>query len=332
MASRLMNRLRDLTYSPLCGWLVHWPLLAFGAAAFRLSGRTPWLSYWSMRRLYCMSRGRSNHWLARRLAVPRRGKTADEVEARHVDELNRNGYARLGVRLSPQECAELRSFAMSVPARPIPAIEGEGTASFDPSRPGRAVKYDIAEADIVRHPIVRRLIADPTLRALAQSYLGCEPINDLVAMWWSCPGPVSSEAAQLYHFDMDRPQFLKIFFYLTDVDTDTGPHCYIGGSHHDRPAALWRDGRHDDKQVLEGCGVGREVEVRGPEGSAFAVDTSGLHKGKPLVRGNRLVLQIEYTSALFGTVYSHQQVPADDFWLAELAKHPHYYSRFSLRT
>ncbi len=151
-------------------------------------------------------------------------------------------------------------------------------------------------------------------------------------MWWSCPGPANSEAAQLYHFDMDRPQFLKVFFYLTDVDADTGPHCYIKGSHRDRPAALWRDGRHDDTQVLESCGRDREVEVTGSEGSAFAVDTSGLHKGKPLVRGNRLVLQVEYTSALFGTIYSRQQVPADDFWRAELGKHPHYYSRFISRT
>src|SRR5688572_26372814 len=119
MASHLRNRLRNLTYSRLCGWLVHWPLLAFGAAAFRLSGRTPWVSYWSMRRLYCMSRGRSNGWLVRRLAVPGRSRAADKSSAQHVDELNGDGYARLGVLLTSRECAELRAFAMSVPARPI---------------------------------------------------------------------------------------------------------------------------------------------------------------------------------------------------------------------
>ena len=91
--------------------------------------------------------------------------------------------------------------------------------------------------------------------------------------------------AQLYHFDMDRPQFLKLFFYLTDVTPDTGPHCYVRASHRERPAALWRDGRHADDEVLALYGRASEVEITAPRGTLIAVDTSGFRKGKPLIRG-----------------------------------------------
>ena len=38
--------------------------------------------------------------------------------------------------------------------------------------------------------------------------------------------------AQLYHFDLDRPKWLKFFIYLNDVENlDHGPHSYIKNTH-----------------------------------------------------------------------------------------------------
>ena len=164
-------------------------------------------------------------------------------------------------------------------------------------------------------------------------------MNDLVAMWWSTAfsTEASSEVAQLYHFDMDRPQFLKLFFYLTDVTPDltdvtpdNGPHCYIRASHRERPPALWRDGRHSDAQVLSQYGREREVEITASQGTLIAVDTSGFHKGKPLSGGHRLLLQFEYTSALFGQRYARITVPPTEFWSGQIAAHRQYMARFSL--
>ena len=62
--------LHDLSYRRPFAWAVLWPVLWLGVAAFRITGRTPWLSYWAMRRLYCVTRGRSNEWLARTLGTP----------------------------------------------------------------------------------------------------------------------------------------------------------------------------------------------------------------------------------------------------------------------
>ena len=336
-----MRWMRDLTYSRACAWVVHWPLLALGVLVFRVTGKTPWLSYWAMRRLYCTTRGRSNRLLARWLAEPAAvamgnspapgGIGTANLEST-VASLERDGFVLLGSLLSPADCDELVAFALATPGNLIPApVGGPTLALFDPAAP-RAVKYDLPEHRLVQHPTVQRLLAETSLRELARRYLGCDPVNDLVAMWWSAPAPgqASSEAAQLYHFDMDRPQFLKVFIYLSDVTPDTGPHCYIRASHRDRPPMFWKDGRHDDHVILSQHGQAREVEICGPRGMGMAVDTSGFHKGKPLKAGCRLVLQLEYTCALFGQSYQRLQVAPNDFWRNQISISPRYYARFLL--
>ena len=35
----------------------------------------------------------------------------------------------------------------------------------------------------------------------------------------------------MFHFDLDRICWLKVFIYLTDTDEDSGPHEYVETSH-----------------------------------------------------------------------------------------------------
>jgi hypothetical protein len=106
--------------------------------------------------------------------------------------------------------------------------------------------------------------------------------------------------AQLYHQDRDRLSFLKFFVYLTDVEVENGPHMYIRGTHRKTPWSLRSDGRKTDA-IVEQAGLGgRVAEMIGPSGTLMAVDTAGLHKGKPPISGDRLVLQVEFATSLFG--------------------------------
>jgi hypothetical protein len=123
-------------------------------------------------------------------------------------------------------------------------------------------------------------------------------------MWWSLPGSKpGSKAAQMFHFDMDRIKFLKFFLYLTDVDEHNGPHSYIAGSHRRLPRALREDRRLTDAEVYAQYPPEKRIEIKGPRGTLCAVDTRGLHKGKQLVRGNRLIFQMEFAINLFGKYY-----------------------------
>jgi len=161
---------------------------------------------------------------------------------------------------------------------------------------------------------------------VAHWFLRCDPILDVVAMWWSRPyhGKASSEAAQLYHFDMDRIKFIKFFFYLTDVTSRSGPHCYIRGSSKRKPAAILRDGRIPDEEIHRYYPAKDFVEICGERGSIIAADTRGWHRGKALTDGERLLLQLEFTNSMFGQNYPKIDFPKDasPSFLSFVREHP----------
>ena len=178
------------------------------------------------------------------------------------------------------------------------------------------------------------MIADQSILAVSQSFLKSKPVLDLVSMWWSTAisKEASSEVAQLFHWDMERIKFLKFFFYLTDVDHDTGPHCFVKGSNNGFPISVRRDGRISDEEISKAYPSENIVEITGKKGTILAVDTSGFHKGKNLKHGDRLLLQFEFSNSLFG-VNSEYFVVNDP--ITELKKSaisfPFVYQRYTLK-
>jgi len=96
---------------------------------------------------------------------------------------------------------------------------------------------------------------------------------------------------------------MKFFFYITDVTSETGPHCFVKGSQGRLPKEINRDGRFEDKIIEQIYGKENMLEICGKKGSIIAVDTRGFHKGKDLLNGKRLLFQIQFTNNLFGQSY-----------------------------
>ena len=324
--------MRSLLYSEITARLLLRPLVSLGYWQFERSGVTPKPSYASFRKLHCVTRGGINRELSARVrrappAIDTTGSAIDGAVDAALAALHRDGIYVFPQRLDPAICVELRAFADTTPAHLVPT---GGRAVFDASTP-RAPRYQFLEPALLRSPAVRRVMADPGFLALAARYLETVPINDVVTMWWSAPfGAASSEAAQLFHFDMDRLRFLKLFVYLTDVDTETGPHVYVRGSHRDKPAALYRDRRFTDDEVAAAFPSDAIAEITGPAGTVFAADTSGIHKGMPLVRGSRLVFQLEYTNSLFGQSYERHRVTGDDALVTSIRRYREVWRRFEV--
>jgi len=202
---------------------------------------------------------------------------------------------------------------------------------FDGTNP-RYVAYHFDAQHVMETYAAQKIVSEPWFLRVAQDYLGCRPVNDLVAMWWSTAASkkASSEAAQLYHFDMDWIKFLKFFVYLTDVTEDTGPHCYVAGSHRRKPKALLRDGRFLDEELKGHYAHEDFVEIAGPTGTIFVADTRGFHKGRPLVTGTRLIFQVEFAVSLFGQNYPPIEVT--DAFTPEfrdvITRYPHIFAKF----
>jgi hypothetical protein len=123
-----------------------------------------------------------------------------------------------------------------------------------------------------------------------------------VCAWWTFPvgGEADSGAAQLYHYDLDRVRWLKVFVYLTDVDEVSGPHAFIRGSHRTIGSKISRDGRYSDAEVFSMYNRADEVVFIAPRGTVILEDTLGLHKGIPAISKRRFILQVQLSINYFG--------------------------------
>jgi len=150
-----------------------------------------------------------------------------------------------------------------------------------------------------------RLAADPLIYSIAQKYLGVPPIFNTPVSVLSGPVKVKAEkemngTGQLYHYDMHRLKFVKMFIYLTDVDEGSGPHTLVKSTHKTRPELLWTDRRYTDDELVA-CGAKKdEVSITGKAGTVFFVDTSAYHKGAHPEKSYRIMAQVQFTNSLFG--------------------------------
>jgi ectoine hydroxylase-related dioxygenase (phytanoyl-CoA dioxygenase family) len=287
---------------------------------FNLTKKTPYLSYISLRKLYCITNGKTNDLTSKFIQLFHPAKKISAANGvlgnlnsvslnEIVDEIKKNGFYIFKNKLDVSLSDELTKFAFETPAKLVPNPQKLPKTVYNNNH-HLATKYQFEEEDLLNLNVVQKLITDESIFAVAQNYLETIPVNDSVTMWWSTDfiKEASSEAAQLYHFDMDRLKFIKFFVYLTDVNADNGPHCYIKGSHNHKPKELLRDNRISDSEILAKYSKENEIEIYGPKGTIIAVDTSGFHKGKPINKGVRLLFQIEFTNSLFGQHYNSLRI------------------------
>ena len=150
------------------------------------------------------------------------------------------------------------------------------------------------------------IAADPVLLYFVRKYLGVKAVLRHAYLDYSFPSAAdtaSSEAAQLYHFDLDSFQWLKIFIYLNSVNEQNGPHCALLGSHlaGAKPPELLLRGydRVSDNELIA-TSQSLPTSFIGYTGSIIIGDTKAYHKGKPLISNYRSMLTLFYSTSLFG--------------------------------
>lgn len=299
-------------------------VFAASLLAFVFAGRTPSSGLQAMIRVHALTNGwATGAALALlRLGRPARGleslrdagdlfgsRPASESDA-IVRGLREDGYAVAPTRLPAEIVEGLRRFAEVTPGTPTDANGKSGSLRVYDRADRSIAKFHFDPSTLANQPDVQKLAADAGFLDIAQRYLGCLPVLDSITMWWSTPHleRPADEVAQTFHIDYDRLRWLKIFIYLTDVASDSGPHVFVRHSHlrEARRANLIGRGyvRLPDEDVLRVYRPDEVVEIVGPAGTVLFEDTSGFHKGRMPEKRERLILEYQFSSNLFGANYA----------------------------
>ena len=234
----------------------------------------------------------------------------DILPATVVRAIKDQGYY-LGLILPDSTIAELLEYAHSADLY----IDGNKDFSF---------KYkdkDLAAAQYKRQILIgnylevnteclamQNLSNDPKLREIAAGYLGKEPVLVRSQMGWTFIGDKQAYARKgelgnptvLFHYDLDDYRALKFFFYLTDVDSFSGSHRCIAGSHRKRSIIHYFLRSQSDQEIANYYGQESMIEICGQTGFGFAEDPFCFHRGSPPAKAPRLMIQLEYALNDYG--------------------------------
>ena len=299
--------------------------LLIGVTLFVIFKKNTNFAYQGMVNAFCDTKGKSNQWMHRCVQwfkkpylLPNEidgvlGALDKEKVKKIAKEIDEKGYYVFEQGLSSSTVDKLLQFALETKARVRPtenfynsvdAVRELEMQTINRESPV-SIRYDFKTQDLLDNEEVQKLLADVSIMAVAQAYLQCQPKSDVLGMWWhtAFSKEENAESATMYHFDMDRIKWLKFFFYLTDTRKDTGAHQFIEGSHNGNiPKKFLQQGyaRLNTKEVLDHYGEDKEITYEAPAGTIIAEDTSGLHRGNPVQRDDRLVFQIQFSNSLFG--------------------------------
>ena len=88
--------------------------------------------------------------------------------------------------------------------------------------------YD--QLDIIKNPILFRIITDNEILDYAIKYFGCVPTLSNINLYWSFKSDKKS-GPQNYHRDIDDYKILNVFMNLTDTSFDNGSYEHIKHTH-----------------------------------------------------------------------------------------------------
>lgn len=196
------------------------------------------------------------------------------------------GITSLGCVLTDQQRADIHAYLAN---QPVIDTRGSGRQYSLFERPAESSLIDYSLQTAVNCPHILELANRSDLLHFAAEVLGFTPTITNLSLRWSFPSNNTNDDVQHFHRDVELTAF-KVLVYLTDVGMDSGPHVYVTESHLDRMPVRLR--RYSDLDVSQ-KGYS-SLTICGDAGTAFAIDTKGIHKGEPPSIRPRLLLGIQY--------------------------------------
>lgn len=291
--------------------LINSVLVGIGLVYFKIFKRTPSISNKALINLYCLTNGSFNESLNLKLNTKKEinlresNSSLFHTDARRTPDvlkaLTDDGYYVLEDRLSNDFINGILDIISNSECK---SPDGHTMIYDEKKIKNEIYRYNVN--DIISNEKVQDLIIDPFLYNICSLYFNSEPIFDYASLWIlnGSFNQNSKEAAQFYHFDLDRLKWLKVFIYLEEVTIDNAPHYYIKGSHkiNTKPEELLSRGyvRISDKDIQKHYDKNKFQSITGKKGTVIIGDTKCWHKGGFVNKGDRKILQLQFSSNLFG--------------------------------
>jgi hypothetical protein len=245
--------------------------------------------------------------IARTISVRHPAPTIMPKAQRVTERLREDGYSSVGTIYARREIAEMAAYVMTRPVR-----LRDGRIVSRAAVPPEATIADLSLDDVLACPNALALANSQKNIAIAAAYLGCAPTISTIGIRWSFPGGGNSVDTQRFHRDPDDWKFVKFFIYLSDVDSLSGPHQYILGTHLEQGELRARTWTRDE--MVAKYGADRISSVTGPIGTAFFADTHGVHAGPVPQKNARLMMEVGYSLLpIYALKYQPRTITEDHF-------------------
>jgi Phytanoyl-CoA dioxygenase (PhyH) len=257
--------------------------------------------------VYDLSRWLSNSTARKLYRNERAHMELNAVQQQILDELRQEGISiiRFHDLFPSRNLSELQELAEKYLKRSI--NQDKINAIRTGIRPAKAGKFylvrllgDRPKLD-QQDKFVEITLSDEVLRIVCAYLAMFSRIVD-IDLWCNVPTDGPDTYSQAWHRDPDDRKLVKIFLYLRDIDSATGPFCYIPGT---------QNGGRFGKILPQTVDTSRyppagEVERKflqsqikyctGEAGTLIFCDTTGLHRGGHPQSGLRLLYTSAYTT------------------------------------
>ena len=196
------------------------------------------------------------------------------------------------------KCKDLDTKKIDFPVSELLKKQDENLEAYFLRLTEKKVSRVTGSLDLKNNSILREFLTSKEILAIVKNYLNTKVVSVNAAFFISNPVETTEKEkysnAQFFHWDNDFKKFLKFYIYLTDVDQNSGPHLFVEKSH------KYKDKQHKLCRLFSDDNVFKIYknikEFNGKSGSAFFVDSYGLHKGKSPNKKSRILLNVHFGS------------------------------------
>lgn len=228
-----------------------------------------------------------------------RPKTAiDASSYPEVSQLRSKGIVT-EFNLTSKQKAEIWNYALNTPCYGHRKLNKTFQFRYGDSHQFTTAHYFNTQQDC---PTINELCKDSRILAIAKEFLGGEPVLLGTTLWWSFANTSMAlnnssrrRFGQSFHYDLDGGATLKFFFYLTDVDLESGPHVIVQNSARKKPLIFQIRPRGWTETKLKRYYQAEDfLTIIGSAGFGFIENPFCFHRGIPPLTKDRLMLCLNY--------------------------------------